>query len=180
VAINTRRELTEVNVKKPFATRAEDGETKEINGSKKTLAATIGGSVAGIFGITTAAGKLTATRAKETSWSAEVRKFNSRITQFDSRGVVLWGFSVDDPYERERGIRLDDDSLPSAELEFFGDGDPPPPPEFLHIEVTSCWSLKSGGRHRGPSRTIINCTIVLPPVPSCCIGGTNLPTLRIL
>ena len=105
----------------------------------------------GIFGITTATGTLVGSRTNETSSSAEVKKFTSRITQFDRRGVVLWGFSIDDPYERERGVGLNEDTLPSVEFEFLGDGAPPPPPELFRIEVTSCWSLISGSKRRAPS-----------------------------
>jgi hypothetical protein len=138
VAIDTTTRLTEIRAKKPLSTRAVDRETKETNGSKNTLAATIGGTLSGILG-----GKLTGTWAKETSWSDEVKKFKSRITKFSSRGLVWWGFSIDDPNQRERGILLEEEFLPSVEFEFLGDGDPPPPPEFLRVEVKSCWSLKS-------------------------------------
>ena len=105
----------------------------------------------GIFGITTATGTLVGSQTNETSSSAEVKKFTSRITQFDRRGVVLWGFSIDDPYERERGVGLNEDTLPSVEFEFLGDGAPPPPPELFRVEVTSCWSLISGNKRRAPS-----------------------------
>jgi hypothetical protein len=151
VAINTTKELTETKVKKPFGTRAVDRETKETNASKDTSALSIGGTLLGIFGVPTANVTVTGTRTNETSLSAEVKKFNSRITQFDSRGIVRWGFSIDDPYEKARGIGLTEDTLPSVEFEFLGDGAPPPPPEFLRVEVTSCWSLISGSKRRVPS-----------------------------
>jgi hypothetical protein len=61
-----------------------------------------------------------------------------RTIEFSRRGFVSWGFSIDDPHKRERGILLEEGILPSVEFEFLRDGMPPPPPEFLRVEVTSC------------------------------------------
>jgi hypothetical protein len=171
VAINTTRELTEIKVQKPLSTRGVDKETKEINGNKNTLAATIGGSLAGTFGA-----KLAGTWTKETSWSGEVKKFNSRITEFDSRGFVSWGFSIDDPHQRERGILLEEDILPSVGFEFLGDDVPPPPPESLRVEVKSCWSLVSNAKgwvpnwlgpsaSKAPSYSVL-CQVVVLDIPT--------------
>jgi hypothetical protein len=175
VAINTTRELTEIKVKKPFSTRAADKEIKETNGSKNVFGATMGGSLAGIFG-----GKFTGTWNKETSWTGEVKKFNSRITKFSSRGFVSWGFSIDDPHERERGILLDEEILPSVEFEFLGDDVPSAPPEFLRVEVKSCWSLISNAKgwvpnwlnqlgepmSNSPSHSVL-CQVVVLEIPTC-------------
>jgi hypothetical protein len=101
VTIDTTMKLTDTNVEKPFGTRAQGSDTTKVNASKKAWATTVRGTIAGILGVPTVGGAFTGTQTSEASSSTEVKKFNSRIIQYDSCGVVWWGFLIDNPYERE-------------------------------------------------------------------------------
>ena len=188
VAINSTETLTETHVKKPLGTRAADKETLQVNASKNIWATAIGGSLGGILGvIPTAAGRFSVTRTQETASSAEMRKFNSRITQHESRGVAEWGFSIDDENERQGGIVLSEDNLPSVVFEFIAEN-MPPPPEFFRVEVRSCWSL--GSCHNGqpprwlrqptqststskvPAHSVL-CQVIVLEIPTCQLSAPS-------
>lgn len=88
MTLDTTTELVDIDVKKTFETPASGSETTEITASKNTSAVTIGGTLTGIFGIPSATVTLMGTRTSETSSSAEVKKFNSKITLYESRDLV--------------------------------------------------------------------------------------------
>jgi hypothetical protein len=125
-------------------------------------------------------GTQTTTRAGETSSGSEQKQFTSRITEDGTRGVAWWGFNIDDPFEREGGIRLHDETLPSAKFEFRGNTKAPAPslPEFVHAEVASYWSILTGGDHdvswldtilkRAPTAGLYSnlCQVVVLKIPS--------------
>jgi len=82
------------------------------------------------------------TRTSENSAGSEKKRYASRITQQTKYGVVFWGFHVDDPYNQEGGVNMPDANLPAVSFEFLGDSDiAAPPPEFIDVEISSCWSL---------------------------------------
>jgi hypothetical protein len=133
---------------KPQRTAALDKETKDTSGRKVTLTAAMAGAIGGVFGVTTATLTGTTSRAGEASSSSEQKRFTSRITQQGMRGVVRWGFNIDDPYEREGGIDMSDANLPSVKFEFFGtSNDPPSPPNHINVEVASYWSIITSSGH---------------------------------
>lgn len=140
VAIDTKHTCTTTTVKRPLRTPARDNQATETTGSKAAMMGTLSGTFGGILRSSlTASGS----RTRETSSSSTVKKYSSEITQTDEHGLVWWGFSVDDPNERKRGIEIRDGHLPSVDFEFLGDDDvPPPPPPSTHcVEVASYWSL---------------------------------------
>lgn len=155
VTVDTQEENADVNIIKPLRTPAFDREVKGISGSKTNWSAGFGGTIGGILGaIPTMTGTGTSTRAGEKSSSSEQKQFTSRITEDGKRGVAWWGFNIDDPFEQDKGIRMCDESLPSAKFKFLGKTKAPPPslPKFVHVEVASYWSIPAGG---GPWLDII-------------------------
>ncbi|KAF8804803.1 hypothetical protein BYT27DRAFT_7051545, partial [Phlegmacium glaucopus] len=150
VEIDIKDKYTEIDVLQPFKTLAFNQETKEITANKVTM----GGTVAGLVAVIPTA-SFTGSRSKEASSSTECTKYHSRITEEHSRGVVSWGFYVDDRNERQTGIGFGRyRALPSANVRFHGTedvGSPPPPPKHFDVLVKSCWSLISPG---GDSHTI--------------------------
>lgn len=146
VTVDTRVELTRTSNISPIQTPFGDKETLETTGSKTGRGFT--GSVAAGFSnlvppftSLTISGKASGTT--ETSSTSTVKKYSSRITRSVGRGRVSWGFSVDDPYEREAGLELEQSSLPRVDFLFLG-GDkstPPPLPPTHYIEIASCWSM---------------------------------------
>ena len=181
VTVDTQEQDADVRIIKPLRTPAFDNEVKGISGSKTNWTAAIGGTIGGIFGaIPTVTGTLTATRAGEVSSSSEQKQFTSRITEDGMRGVAWWGFNIDDPFEREGGIRMRDETLPSAKFEFLGNTKVPAPslPEFVHVEVASYWSILTGdGRDVSWLNTILKsapksglysnlCQVVVLKIPS--------------
>jgi len=100
------------------------------------------------FGVTTATLTGTAMRTSEAASSSEQKRFNSRITEQSMLGLAWWGFNIDDPHEREEGIEMSNETLPSAEFEFLGNSDAPSSlPEHLNIEVASYWSIITSSGH---------------------------------
>jgi hypothetical protein len=80
--------------------------------------------------------------------SDEAICFSSRILQQEDEGVFWWRFYVDDEHEKDCGIELAEDSLPSAEMYVLPSSSAPNQPlDELTVEVTSFWSLlgKGGG-----------------------------------
>jgi hypothetical protein len=85
----------------------------------------------------------------EHSTSNETIRFNSRIIQQEDEGVFWWRFYVDDEHEKDIGIELGEDSLPSADMYVLPSASPPTQPlDKLTVEIISFWSLlgkESGG-----------------------------------
>ena len=141
--INTREEFTIFDNIKPASTCAVDPQSKVVEGSQQTHAGTLGSTV----GIPTSLFSIFGTIAKESSTTKELKVLNSRIIQEDHDGAISWEFTVDDPYQQEKGLDLKElGTLPSVSCTFIGssnDEPPPPAPDLFGVEVMSCWSLIS-------------------------------------
>ena len=124
VEIDAKQELAHVNVIKPFQSRASDREIKEITGSKRQSAVTLGGAAGLIKPSATLA--LSGSRANEASLSTEVKMLGSRVKQGNDDGVAWWEFWVDDAHEREAGLKFQEEALPEVAFEFIGESDGAP------------------------------------------------------
>ncbi|KAJ2932718.1 hypothetical protein H1R20_g4372, partial [Candolleomyces eurysporus] len=134
---------------KPKSTRASDGQVKRIVSEKSVWQQALKAGLSLIpFGAPLKAeGGLS--RTSERLTSNEAVRFGSRIIQRHNLGVFWWSFHVDDEYERDCGIELGEDTLPSAEMSVLPSANSPNEPlDKLTVEITSFWSLlrkESGG-----------------------------------
>ncbi|KIK05389.1 hypothetical protein K443DRAFT_91353 [Laccaria amethystina LaAM-08-1] len=184
--INTREKLTTFDDIKPASTRAVDPESKVVEGNKQAHAGTLGST----FGINslkpTGSFSISGTIAKESLSTKAIKVFNSRIIQRDYNGAICWEFSVDDPYQQQQGLDLQELSiLPCVSCTFMGSSDympPPPAPELFDVEVMSCWSLislKSNPCSLLSSWLALGSSEVKPPTPYsnlCQIMKLELPS----
>ena len=142
--INANDKKTKIDVLQPLKTLAFDQETKEVAADNVAMSGSVTGSLGFLNPMPTMS--LSGTSAREVSSSTEFTKYHSRITDRSSKGVVSWGFFVNDPNERKDGIRFGSPhrALPSVNFKFRSNtGPPPPPPEHFDVLITSCWSLIS-------------------------------------
>ena len=141
--INTREELTIFDNIKPASTRAVDPQSKVVEGNQQTHGGTIGSTL----GIPTGLFSISGIIAKESSSTKELKVLNSRITQEDHDGAISWEYTVDDPYQQEKGLDMKElGTLPCVSCTFVASSDdapPPPAPDLFGVEVMSCWSLIS-------------------------------------
>jgi len=184
--INTREELTKFKNIKPASTRAVDSETKVVEENKQTLAATLG-STFGISGLKpTGLFSISGTKTKELSSAKELKVFNSRIIQKNHDGAVWWEFIVDDPYQQQQGLDMQElGTLPCVSCTFVESSDDAPPPsapDLFGVEVMSCWSLipsKSNPLSVLASWLALGSSEVKPPTPYsnlCQIMLLDLPS----
>jgi len=136
VLIDAKENLTRVDAIKPSRTPARGPESTEVTTRQSSSALGFLGSAG--LGSAPINAKFSGHLGAESLSSLEMRNYGSRITQGDRNGVVWWGFNIDDPYEQEDGKELLD-TLPSVELEFFGEN--ASLPGRLHVEVASVWSF---------------------------------------
>ena len=136
VLIDAKESLTRVNGIKPSRTPARGCESTEVTTRQSSSALGFLGSVG--LGSSPVNARFSGHLGADSSSFLEMRNYGSRITQGDRDGVVWWGFHIDDPYEQEDGKELLD-TLPSMELEFYGEN--ASLPARLHVEVASVWSL---------------------------------------
>lgn len=140
VVVNTNQLLTRICEVKPIQTPAFGQTARAIKFRKKIA----GIGMQGAFGTPELTGGMSflGAKAKEDSFGTEVKTYTSRITQGDRHGAVWWGFSIDDPHDREAGLKLHHpNTLPRATFEFLGKSDQPPIPKTFDIQVISFWSL---------------------------------------
>jgi hypothetical protein len=124
---------------KPKSTRASDGQVKRVELEKVGWQWMSKAALSFPFGAKAECGR---SDTKERSTSDEGIRFNSRIVQRQNRGVFWWIFHVDDEYEKECGIELGEDSLPSAEMSVLPCANTLDEPlNALTVEITSFWSL---------------------------------------
>ena len=184
--INTTEEFTRFDNIKPASTRAVDSESKVVEGNKQIDSATLGIKAGTSSLMPTASGSISGTIAKESSLTKELKVFNSRIIQEHHDGAISWEFIVDDPYQQQRGLDMQElGTLPYVSCTFMGSSDdapPPPAPELFGVEVMSCWSwiplkrkplslfsswLALGGSEMKPPILFSNfCQIMLLDLPS--------------
>ena len=143
MVIDTNEELTRVDAIKPSRTAAIGVESTEVTTRQSSSALGVSGS--GGFGSPSIKATFSGHLGAESLSYLEMRNYGSWITQGDSYGVVWWGFNIDDPHAQEAGIELLD-TLPSAEFEFLGKN--ASLPAWVHVEVSSCWSLISSTENR--------------------------------
>lgn len=155
MSIDTRVELTRTKNINPIRTPFRERETTETTGLKSTrgFIGTIGAGLSKIIPpVMSLSVSGSYSHSRETSSTSTTKKYSSRITQRDERGRVSWGYSVDDPNEREGGLQLLDSNLPTVEFMFLGNVEeaaPPPPPPTHYIEIASCWSLSDSQAESG-------------------------------
>ena len=129
--MNTREEFTAIDNIKPAST-PEAGRTV-VEGNKHTL-----GSTFGISGIKPSLFSIFGTKTKE------CKILNSRVihVQKDYNGAIWWDFRVDEPYERQQGLDMQElGLLPSCTFEGTLAAPPPLAPDLFGVELMSCWSL---------------------------------------
>lgn len=184
--INTREKFTTFNNIKPASTRAVDPESKVVEGNKQAHAGTLGST----FGMSnlkpTGSVSISGTITKESSSTKELKVFNSRIIQTDCNGAIYWEFIVDDPYQQQQGLDLQElGTLPHVSCTFMGSSDyepPPPAPDLFCVEVMSCWSwipLKSNSSPLLPSWLALGSSKMNQPTPYsnlCQVMELDLPS----
>ena len=166
--INTREEFTTFDNIKPV-----DSQSKVVKGNKQTLAATLGIN-AGISGLQlTALGSIFGSKAKEPPSTEEIKVFNPSIRQRDRDGVCWWTFIIDDPYQQQQKLDMQElSTLPYVSCTFMGSSDdepPPPAPNLFDVEIMSCWSsipLKNNPQMKPPSPYSNLCQIMQLDLPS--------------
>ena len=144
MVIDTKEELTSVDAIKPSQTPAIGLESTEVTTRQSSSALSFSGSAG--FGIPSIRAMFSGHLGTKSLLHLGTRNYGSWITQGDSYGVIWWGFNIDDPNEREAGKELFLDNLPNAEIEFLGEN--ASLPAWVHVQVTSCWSLISSTKNR--------------------------------
>jgi hypothetical protein len=133
---------------KPESTRASDGQVKQTESEKTGWQQAVKAGLSLIpFGAPIKAeGSLSHTAERLTM--NEAIRFNSRVIHRQHLGVFWWSFCIDDEHEKECGIVLAKDSLPSAKMSVLPSDCPQTQPlDKLSVEITSFWSLfRKGGR----------------------------------
>ena len=141
VIIDSRHKITRVVESRPQGTTAFATQEKQLGATK--IGQTRGATIALNAGANpTATITAAVTKIKEKTMGYEKTRNASRITEQHRRGVVEWGFEVDDPHHQEGGINISSDDLPMACFEFLGDPkEPPTPSERMDIGIISYWSM---------------------------------------
>ena len=111
-------------VHQPRPSKAADGQIKVTSGKKMTYTGTVG------------------TGAAHEAANGEVTYIISQIKQHHRDGSVWWHYCYDDENDKNGGLRLDENTLPSAEFRLLPKS-PDPIPPAMNISVGSFWSLES-------------------------------------
>jgi hypothetical protein len=111
---------------------------KMTTGKKSTNTGTATGSMQ----LTGPTGTVAFAQASEASDAEEVIHIRSRIRQYHRDGLVWWYYDVDDANDKNGGLRLNENTLPSTSFHLLGNS-PDPMPSVMQISVGSFWSLQS-------------------------------------
>jgi hypothetical protein len=172
VAMDTTHAATQISVDKPHRSRATADHLIEGHSQEVGWMGQIGGSIKGILGLPTLEATAATARTTKTTSCSQVTRYSSRITQHDCLGVAWWGFSVEDAYDKENGIEMVKDHLPTVDFEFLAEDGLAPAPQYIDVEVASYWTLG-----RGLTSIIPGKRPNLPPYSNLCqVAVVKLPS----
>ena len=178
--MNTREEFTTIDNIKPAST--PEPERKVVEGDKE-IHSNAYGATGGIAGYNPSASvSVSRTDTKESSSAQESKVLSLKIMQKNHDGAFWWEFNVNDHYQRQQGVDMQESNLPcvSCTFEARSDALSSLAPDLFSVEVMSCWSLiPLEGNHIPLLWPALGSSEVKPPTPYsnlCQIMLLDLPS----
>ncbi|KAJ7575342.1 hypothetical protein C8J56DRAFT_1032569 [Mycena floridula] len=128
--------------RKPRYTPAASAEVKETTSKEISRVGQFTAAVKSLLGVPSLEFTGSTSMTLKTSLASERLKKGSRITQRDFGGHISWLFAVDDEHEKQYGLEITEENLPSVDFRLLPDvHNPVTLPATARTEVASYWQL---------------------------------------